>query len=212
MREERLQENAAAVGAYLLARLQELQVGAISSTHAGQGRLGQFGAACPRPGWRVPGLLCNLEGGVGPVQPGERAQPVRCRGAFQPRPTLRPVARPPALQAEHPELVGDVRGEGLMLGIELVTDSSSRAPSPALARYLKTHAKQRHRVLLSTEGPFSSVIKVKPPLCFSASQADAMVAALRDGLARLGPEQRAALAAASRQEAADVAARLARLS
>ncbi|KAL4431001.1 hypothetical protein ABPG75_006257 [Micractinium tetrahymenae] len=122
------------------------------------------------------------------------------------------LARLRELQAEHPEVIGDVRGEGLMLGVELVTDGASRAPSPALARHLKTHAKRAHRVLLSTEGPFSNVIKVKPPLCFNTRQADAMVAALRDGLARLGPEQRAVLAEASRREAAEVAARLARLS
>ncbi len=130
------------------------------------------------------------------------------------QPLLPPPPHPPATAppAEYPDLIGDVRGEGLMLGIELVTDSASRAPAPALARHLKAHAKRAHRVLLSTEGPYCSVIKVKPPLCFSASQADAMVGALRDGLARLGPEQRAALAEASRHEAAQVAARLARLS
>lgn len=131
--------------------------------------------------------------------PASRAQPAH------------PASAPSPWQAEHPDLVGDVRGEGLMLGIELVT-GASRAPAPALARYLKAHAKRAHCVLLSTEGPYCSIIKVKPPLCFSTAQADAMVGALRDGLARLGPEQRAVLAEASRREAADVAARLARLS
>lgn len=98
-----------------------------------------------------------------------------------------------------------------MIGIELVTDRS-RTPAPALARHLKCHAKRAHRVLLSTEGPFSSIIKIKPPLCFSASQADAMVAALRSGLVVLGAEEWAALEEASRHEVAAVVQRHARLS
>ena len=115
-------------------------------------------------------------------------------------------------QAEHPDVIGEVRGEGLMIGMEVVTDPASQAPSPALARALKQHCKRRHRVLLSSEGPFCSVIKVKPPLCFSEAQADAMVAALGDALRALSDSDKAALAAASRAEVEGIEERHRRLS
>jgi ethanolamine-phosphate phospho-lyase len=94
-----------------------------------------------------------------------------------------------------------------MLGLELVTDAASRTPAPALARRVKRHCKEAHRVLLSTEGPFSSVIKVKPPLCFSEEQAERMVGALRNALRTLSADERAELAEASREEVACIAER-----
>ena len=54
-----------------------------------------------------------------------------------------------------------MRGEGLMLGVELVTDAVSRCHAPALARLLRARCKAEHRVLLSAEGPYSNVIKVR---------------------------------------------------
>lgn len=108
-------------------------------------------------------------------------------------------------------MIGDVRGAGLMVGIELVTDPASCAPAPALAAALKAACKRRRRVLLSSEGPYASVLKIKPPLCFSEADADELVAALGAALAELGPEERAALAEASRAEVAEVQERHRRL-
>ena len=65
-----------------------------------------------------------------------------------------------ALQAAHPEVLGDVRGQGLMVGLEVVTDAGSRCHGPALARHIKQRCKGDHRVLISSEGPFGNVIKV----------------------------------------------------
>jgi 4-aminobutyrate aminotransferase-like enzyme/Ser/Thr protein kinase RdoA (MazF antagonist) len=77
------------------------------------------------------------------------------------------------LAREHPA-VGDVRGRGLFLGVELVRDRESREPDGALADYLVQRARERG-VLLSTDGPFHNVIKVKPPLAFSREDADRLV-------------------------------------
>jgi ethanolamine-phosphate phospho-lyase len=115
------------------------------------------------------------------------------------------------LQAQHPDVIGDVRGEGLMIGIEMITDPQSKAHSPALARHLKLRCKADHRVLLSSEGPFASVIKVKPPICFTEQQADRMVDAMAAVLAALAPEDKACLAEASRAEVQAVSERHARL-
>ena len=69
------------------------------------------------------------------------------------------------LQQRHPA-IGDVRGLGLFLGIELVKDPGKRTPDGALASRIVENMKQRG-ILLSTDGPDHNVIKIKPPLVFS---------------------------------------------
>jgi 4-aminobutyrate aminotransferase-like enzyme len=72
------------------------------------------------------------------------------------------------------EAIGDVRGMGLFIGIELVRDRATREPNPELARDLADTAAERG-VLLSTDGPYHNVMKIKPPLVFSAADADRLV-------------------------------------
>jgi len=74
----------------------------------------------------------------------------------------------------HHEVIGDVRGRGLFLGVELVTDRDARAPAASHAA--KTVERMRERgVLLSADGPRHNVIKIKPPLVFSVSDADLLL-------------------------------------
>ncbi|MDF1798643.1 MAG: aminotransferase class III-fold pyridoxal phosphate-dependent enzyme [Planctomycetota bacterium] len=83
------------------------------------------------------------------------------------------LARFHELAARH-ALVGDVRGRGLFLGLELVLDRGTKQPATAAARELV----QRMRglgVLLSTDGPFECVVKLKPPLAFGLHDADELV-------------------------------------
>ena len=72
------------------------------------------------------------------------------------------------------ESIGDVRGAGLFVGVELVRDQRTREPDAALASELVNRAAERG-VLLSTDGPDHNVIKIKPPLVFSAADADRLV-------------------------------------
>jgi len=74
-------------------------------------------------------------------------------------------------------LIGDVRGAGLFLGVELVRDGDSREPATAAASAIVEAAKERG-VLLSTEGPHHNVLKIKPPLVFGEREADMLIAAL----------------------------------
>jgi 4-aminobutyrate aminotransferase-like enzyme/Ser/Thr protein kinase RdoA (MazF antagonist) len=74
------------------------------------------------------------------------------------------------LQARFPA-VGDVRGMGLFLGIELVSDPRELTPATALARHIVEAARQQ-RILLSTEGPHHNVIKIKPPMVFGPEEAE----------------------------------------
>jgi 4-aminobutyrate aminotransferase-like enzyme len=76
--------------------------------------------------------------------------------------------------AQRHEVIGDVRGMGLFIGLELVRDRETRQPNPELARDLADSAAECG-VLLSTDGPFHNVMKIKPPLVFSAADADHLI-------------------------------------
>ena len=80
------------------------------------------------------------------------------------------------LAERHPAM-GDVRGRGLFLGIELVRNRETREPDAAVADYLVQRARERG-VLLSTDGPDHHVIKIKPPMVFDERDADRLVALL----------------------------------
>jgi 4-aminobutyrate aminotransferase-like enzyme len=88
-----------------------------------------------------------------------------------------------ALAGRYP-LIGDVRGRGLFLGLELVRDRRMQTPAPRHAAYVVESMRDRG-VLLSTEGPFHTVIKMKPPLVFAEDDVDALVAGLDQVLAEI---------------------------
>jgi 4-aminobutyrate aminotransferase-like enzyme len=88
-----------------------------------------------------------------------------------------------ALQSRHAP-IGDVRGKGLFVGFELVRDRVTREPDAALAGELVNRAAERG-VLLSTDGPDHDVIKIKPPLVFSAADADRLVETVDAVLAQI---------------------------
>ncbi|GAB5522444.1 MAG: aminotransferase class III-fold pyridoxal phosphate-dependent enzyme [Roseivirga sp.] len=82
-----------------------------------------------------------------------------------------------ALQADFP-CIGDVRGSGLFMGIELIKDENL-TPDTALASHIKNELRHRH-ILVSTDGPYDSVIKSKPPLCFTKTNVDQVVGEIRE--------------------------------
>lgn len=81
------------------------------------------------------------------------------------------------LQKEFP-VIGDVRGSGLFTGVELVNCRDS-APNTELAGLIKNEFRNRH-ILISTDGPFDSVLKSKPPLCFTKENVDQVINVLVD--------------------------------
>jgi len=78
---------------------------------------------------------------------------------------------------ERHHLIGDVRGLGLFIGIELVLDRHTLEPAGAEASYIANRMRD-HGILVSTDGPYHNVLKIKPPLVFNAENADFFVAAL----------------------------------
>jgi 4-aminobutyrate aminotransferase-like enzyme/Ser/Thr protein kinase RdoA (MazF antagonist) len=89
-----------------------------------------------------------------------------------------------ALTAGHAS-IGDVRGRGLMAGVELVMDRASREPAGALADRAK-NAMADHGVLIGTTGRHGNVLKIRPPLCLSVDQARLIATTLDEVLTDLG--------------------------
>jgi len=82
------------------------------------------------------------------------------------------------------KIVGDVRGAGLFAGVELVRDRQTLEPADSEATFVVERMKDRG-ILLSTDGPFHNVIKIKPPMVFTAENADCLVDALAETLREL---------------------------
>jgi 4-aminobutyrate aminotransferase-like enzyme len=88
-----------------------------------------------------------------------------------------------SLASGHPS-VGDVRGTGLYIGVELVRDAASRAPDAAAAERLVNAMRERN-VLIGTAGKFGNVLKIRPPLAFRREHADLFLEAFAASLATL---------------------------
>ena len=86
---------------------------------------------------------------------------------------------------ERHELVGDVRGKGLMLGVELVVDKASKAPNPAAAAAVMEGCRRRG-VLVGKGGMHGSVLRLSPPLVLSEDEARRGVAVLDEALEEAG--------------------------
>jgi 4-aminobutyrate aminotransferase-like enzyme/Ser/Thr protein kinase RdoA (MazF antagonist) len=82
-----------------------------------------------------------------------------------------------ALRGLDVEMIGDVRGSGLFLGVELVKDRSTLEPAPAEATRVVNLLRERG-ILAGTDGPHHNVIKLRPPLCFTREDADRFVRVL----------------------------------
>jgi 4-aminobutyrate aminotransferase-like enzyme len=88
--------------------------------------------------------------------------------------------------AERHELVGDVRGPGLFIGVELVRDRDSREPAPEETSRVVNGLRDRG-VLISSTGPRRNVLKIRPPMPFQIEHADLLLDRLDDTLAALAP-------------------------
>jgi 4-aminobutyrate aminotransferase-like enzyme len=85
------------------------------------------------------------------------------------------------LLKEKYDVVGDVRGRGLFLGLELVKDKTSKIPASELAGFVIERMRNK-RVLLGTEGPHENVLKIRPPLTIDAPAADFLLSQLDETL------------------------------
>jgi 4-aminobutyrate aminotransferase-like enzyme len=80
------------------------------------------------------------------------------------------------LKQKH-NIIGDVRGRGLFLGIELIKDPEKLTPASDEAEKIANDMKE-HGILISTDGPDHNVLKIKPPMVFTNDNADQLVGTL----------------------------------
>jgi 4-aminobutyrate aminotransferase-like enzyme/Ser/Thr protein kinase RdoA (MazF antagonist) len=80
------------------------------------------------------------------------------------------------LKEKH-KLIGDVRGLGLFIGVELVRNRDSLEPATEEARYVVERLRDLG-ILTGTDGPYDNVLKIKPPLQFTKENVDFFIEAL----------------------------------
>lgn len=80
------------------------------------------------------------------------------------------------LQTRH-RLIGDVRGSGLFLGLDLVQDWETRRPATEEASYVTNRLRERG-ILTGTDGPYDNIIKLRPPLIFCEADSELLVSTL----------------------------------
>jgi 4-aminobutyrate aminotransferase-like enzyme/Ser/Thr protein kinase RdoA (MazF antagonist) len=87
------------------------------------------------------------------------------------------------LQTEF-QLIGDVRGLGLFIGVELVEDRVTKQPATKQMNWLIEYFKE-NSILMSSEGPGYNVLKIKPPIVFSKLNVNRFINIFRQGLVEL---------------------------
>ncbi len=86
--------------------------------------------------------------------------------------------------ATHHRLIGDVRGRGLMLGVELVRDRKTKEPAREETAEVFEQLRELG-VLVGKGGLFGSVLRIKPPLCITGADVDFGLAAMDQALERV---------------------------
>ena len=81
------------------------------------------------------------------------------------------------IKNKHNKYISEVRGRGLFLGIDLIEDYNNYKPNKKLAKKIINYMRDRG-ILLSTDGPFDNIIKIKPPLIFNKKNVDHVCYAL----------------------------------
>jgi 4-aminobutyrate aminotransferase-like enzyme len=79
--------------------------------------------------------------------------------------------------ADRSPIVGDVRGSGLFIGVELVRSKETLEPAPGEASDIVNRLRD-DGILIGTDGPYHNVLKIRPPMPFTVDDADMVVSAL----------------------------------
>ena len=86
--------------------------------------------------------------------------------------------------ASNHDLIGDVRGHGMVTGLEFVTDRKERSPATAETARLLELMRQQH-VLVGSEGRDANILKLRPALVFRREHVDRFISALDHSLESL---------------------------
>jgi len=91
--------------------------------------------------------------------------------------------------AERHDTIGDVRGLGLMIGVDLVTDAETRVPDANAFKHVQSHAFERELIIIEC-GPDGNVIRFIPPLVTTAEELDWAIGLIDEGLESWERERR----------------------
>ena len=80
------------------------------------------------------------------------------------------------LSTKH-QIIGDIRGMGLFIGVELVRNRETQAPATWAADYIVNRMREE-RILMGTEGPHDNILKIRPPLTVNKSDIDMILVTL----------------------------------
>lgn len=87
------------------------------------------------------------------------------------------------LKEKH-QIIGDVRGVGFFIGVDLVRDRETKKPAIEEAEIMYRRMRDRY-ILVSLDGPFNNVMKFKSPMCFSFDNADQLTETLDEVLSEI---------------------------
>jgi 4-aminobutyrate aminotransferase-like enzyme len=80
--------------------------------------------------------------------------------------------------------IGDVRAQGLFLVVEMIKDEATKTADAACASVISNRLKDKG-FLTCTDGAYSNVVKIRPPLVFSDQHADEFLVAFDDVLSEI---------------------------
>ncbi len=83
--------------------------------------------------------------------------------------------------AEDSDCIGDVRGQGLFVGVDIVSDKHAMTPDGARCERIKNRLRD-DGVLVGSEGIAGNILKIRPPMVFRRSHADLLVEAVRNAV------------------------------
>jgi len=77
------------------------------------------------------------------------------------------------------KLIGDIRGCGLFIGVEFVTDRKTKKPATLEVSFIASVLLQEHRILTSCDGKHNNVLVIKPPMTFTNDDVHYFVGCLK---------------------------------
>ena len=80
-------------------------------------------------------------------------------------------------------LIGEVRGRGLMIGLELVRDPGTKEPAAQEAKAIRAALRERG-ILVGVGGVYGNVVRIQPPLSITPEECEQVAAALEEVLTR----------------------------
>lgn len=80
------------------------------------------------------------------------------------------------------EIIGDIRGIGLFIGLELIRNEETREPATSEANWIVDRMKSVHKILISSDGPAENVLKLKPPMVFNKENVDEFLQGIKECL------------------------------